>query len=204
MHAMEQEPCQHLSAPCIQVSWPVRLASCREKPHRCVGKYQHQCTLGLLQFEFHRDQYPHGHGFTAAAGRLKTPAPHGFHGRMVQVWVSCRALDLEILDSPLRRNAHLQEHCPLDAPPPGRLWIARFDLIAADGASRDTSPTAAPTPGAGSTSARPCASAGTRAGAFSASTATSAVPATATTCSYRHTAVGRQSPYVCRAAGSRL
>ena len=87
-----------------------------------------------MQLKFHRDQHPHGYGLTAAAGGFKTPALHGFHGGLVQVRVSSRALYLDVCHSALLCNAHLQEHSALDSLPPGRLWIVRFHLIATYGA----------------------------------------------------------------------
>jgi len=74
------------------------------------------------------------HWLTITARRLKAPAPHGFQGGFVQLRVSCRAYHLDVFYSPLRRNTHLQKHSALDPPSPGRLWIARFDLIAPYGA----------------------------------------------------------------------
>jgi hypothetical protein len=43
----------------------------------------------LLQLEFHRDEHPDRHWLAITASRIKTPAPHGFHGGLVQVCMAC-------------------------------------------------------------------------------------------------------------------
>ena len=91
--------------------------------------------MRLLQLKHDRQEYRLlCHWLTITARWLKAPAPHSFDGRLVQLWVSCGAYHLDVFHSPLRRNAHLQQHGPLDAASPGRLWITRFDLIAPYGA----------------------------------------------------------------------
>jgi hypothetical protein len=61
----------------------------------------------LLQFKHYRDGYLDGHWLAITAGRVKTPASYRFHGRLIQVWVSCRAFHLDVFNSPLFRDTHL-------------------------------------------------------------------------------------------------
>jgi hypothetical protein len=92
-------------------------------------------ALKLLQLKHDREEYRVlYHWLAITASRLKAPAPHRFHGGLVQLRVSRRAYHLDIFHSPLRRNTHLQKYGALNPPSPGRLWIARFDLIAPYGA----------------------------------------------------------------------
>jgi hypothetical protein len=93
-------------------------------------------TLKLLQLKHDREEYRIlCHCFAITARRLKAPAPYRFHGGLVQIRVSCRAYHLDVFHSPLCCNAQLQQYSAFDPASPGRLWIARFDLIAPYGAS---------------------------------------------------------------------
>ena len=84
----------------------------------------------LLQLKHYRDGYLYSHWRAITSGRVKTPASYCFHGRLIQVWVPCRALHLDVFHSPLFRNTHLQKRRAFNPPSSGRLWIVRFDLIA--------------------------------------------------------------------------
>jgi hypothetical protein len=76
--------------------------------------------MQLLQLKHDREEYPIlCHWLTITARRLKAPAPHGFDGRLVQLWISCGAYHLDGFHSPLRCNTHLQQHGSLDAASPG-------------------------------------------------------------------------------------
>ena len=64
--------------------------------------------MKLLQLKHDREVYRIlCHWLTITTRRLKAPAPHCFYGRLVQLWVSCRAYHLDVFHSPLRRNPHL-------------------------------------------------------------------------------------------------
>ena len=92
-------------------------------------------TLKLLELKDDREEHRiRCHWLAIIARWLKAPAPYRFQGGLVQLRVPCRAYHLDVFHSPLRRNAHLQKHSTFDPPSPGRLWIARFDLIAPYGA----------------------------------------------------------------------
>src|SRR4029453_8652598 len=93
--------------------------------------------------------------------RLKAPAPHGFQGGFVQLRVSCRAYHLDVFYSPLRRNTHLQKHSALDPPSPGRLGIARLDLISPYRAGRGATPPTTYPIARSAASSRPCTTAST-------------------------------------------
>jgi len=92
----------------------------------------------LLQLEFHWNEHPHRYRHPIAAGRVKTPAPYGFLGRLIQHGMPRGALDLDFIYPSLLGNTHFEERCPLDAPPSGGLRILGLHLVATERASRST------------------------------------------------------------------
>src|SRR5207249_1527283 len=160
----------------------------------------------LLQLKYDREAYRIlCHWCTITSRRLKAPAPHCFYGGLVQIRVSCRAYHLDVFHSPLRRNAHLQQYGTLDPASPGRLGIARFDLIAPNGTGCGATAATTCSIARSSTSPRSCTAAGAYSSTGMRPPARGPFPAATSAWRHWHIAMGKQLPSArSRSRSSRL
>ena len=82
---------------------------------------------------FQRKSYwehdPHRDGLLAPFGRFEPPLFDCFHSSEVEILVSSRALDQDVLDSACVTYINFQQRYTLNTLSSCRLWVAGFDLI---------------------------------------------------------------------------
>jgi hypothetical protein len=96
-----------------------------------AGEEQSQQYVGSLQGKSHRQHDPHSNGLLAPSGGFEPPLFDRFHSGEVEILVSGRALNQDILDSACVADMNFQQRRSLKALSSCRLWIAGFDLIPA-------------------------------------------------------------------------
>ena len=108
-----------------------------------AGEEQSRQYIGSLQRKSHWEHDPHSNGLLAPSGGFEPPLFDRFHSGEVEILVSSRALNKDILDSACIADMNFQQRRPLKTLSSRRLWIAGFDLIPAE---RTGNPTVASQP----------------------------------------------------------
>jgi hypothetical protein len=108
-----------------------------------AGEEQSRQYVGSFQGKSHREHDPHSDGLLAPSGGFKPPLFDRFHSGVVEILVSGRALNKDILDSACVADTNFQQRRSLKALSSCRLRIAGFDLIPTE---RPGSPTVAAEP----------------------------------------------------------
>jgi hypothetical protein len=134
-----------------------------------------------FQRKSYREHDPHRDGLLAPFGRFEPPLFDCFHSSEVEILVSSRALDQDVLDSACVTYINFQQCRALEALSSRRLWIARFDLIPAQ---RPGDPTVTPEPCAWWQTGYACPA--TRPGPSSAQSGTARAAAPTASASPRH------------------
>ena len=80
-----------------------------------AGEEQSQPYVGSLQGKSHRQHDPHSNGLLAPSGGFEPPLFDRFHSGEVEILVSGRALNQDILDSACVADMNFQQRRPLKA-----------------------------------------------------------------------------------------
>ena len=94
-----------------------------------AGEAWSQSYVGSLQRKAHREYDPHSDRLLAPSGGFELPLFDRFHSGEVEILVSSRALNKNILDSACVADMNFQQRCTLNTLSSCRLWVAGFDLI---------------------------------------------------------------------------
>lgn len=94
-----------------------------------AGEEQSRQDDSSLQRKSHREHDPHGDGLLASSSGFEPPLFDGFHSGEVEILMSGRALNKDILDPACVADMNFQQRCTLNTLSSCRLWVARFDLI---------------------------------------------------------------------------
>ena len=94
-----------------------------------AGEAQSRPDDSSFQRKSYREHDPHSDGLFAPSSRFEPPLFDGFHSGKVEILMSGRALDQDLLDSACVADMNFQQCRPLKALSSRRLWIAWFDLV---------------------------------------------------------------------------
>jgi len=94
-----------------------------------AGEEQSRQDDSSFQRKSYREHDPHSDGLLAPSGRFEAPLFDCFHSGEVEILVSGRALDQDLLDSACVADMNFQQRCTLNTLSSCRLWVAGFDLI---------------------------------------------------------------------------
>ena len=94
-----------------------------------AGEEQSRQDDSLFQRKSYREHDPHSDGLFAPSSRFEPPLFDGFHSGKVEILMSGRALNKDILDSACIADMNFQQRCTLNTLSSCRLWVAGFDLI---------------------------------------------------------------------------
>ena len=103
-----------------------------------AGEAWSRSYVGSLQRKAHREDDPHSDRLLAPSGGFEPPLFDRFHGGEVEILVSSRTLNKNLLDSACVVDMNFQQCRPLKALSSRRLWIAWFDLISAQRTGNST------------------------------------------------------------------
>src|SRR5215475_7169279 len=102
---------------CTPPSYGVRLsARCLQRRHSFLlaGEEQSRQDDSSFQRKSYREHDPHSDGLLAPSGRFEAPLFDCFHSGEVEILVSGRALDQDVLDSACVTYMNFQQCCPLN------------------------------------------------------------------------------------------
>ena len=94
-----------------------------------AGKEWSRSYVGSLQHKAHRKYDPHSDRLLAPSGGFEPPLFDCFHSSEIEILVSGRALDQDLLDSACVTYINFQQRYTLNTLSSCRLWVAGFDLI---------------------------------------------------------------------------